>query len=47
MTQRNQEQSFSQFKLIFIMYVGALAGYSSWSQGLGDNGDVKSLYFSQ
>jgi hypothetical protein len=32
MTQGNKELGSGEFKLIFIMYVGALAVYSYWSQ---------------
>ena len=45
MSQQNREKNFRQFKLIFIMYVGALALYSYWSQS--QSGDVKPLHFSQ
>jgi hypothetical protein len=34
-----------QFKLIFMMYLGALASYSYWSQNL--DGEVKPESFSQ
>jgi hypothetical protein len=44
MAQQNQKQHFRQYKLIFFMYIGTLAVYSSWSQG--PVADVEPLKFS-